>query len=102
MKTFLATALVVGMLAGGQLWAQQPAQAAPAKDSSPLSYDMKPQALLDLERMQKKFVELAEAVPADKFNWRPSEDSRSFAEVFLHVSGERYQILKVMGASTPE
>jgi uncharacterized damage-inducible protein DinB len=102
MKTFLATALVVGMLAGGQLWAQQPAQAAPAKDSSPPSYDMKPQALLDLERMQKKFVELAEAVPADKFNWRPSEDSRSFAEVFLHVSGERYQILKFMGASTPE
>jgi len=46
-------------------------------------------------------VELANAVPADKLTWRPSADSRSFAEVFLHVSGERYGILNLMGAEKP-
>lgn len=70
-------------------------------DHTAPSYDMKAQALADLQVVQKKFVDLANAVPADKFNWRPSEDSRSFAEVFLHVSGERYQILALGGAAPP-
>ncbi len=81
--------------------------AAPAKtaddavDHTAPSYDMKGQALADLEAVQKKFVDLANAVPADKLNWRPSPDSRSFAEVFLHVAGERYGILSLMGAEKP-
>ena len=70
-------------------------------DNTAPGYDMKAQALVDLERVQKKFVDLANAVPADKLTWRPSEDARSFAEVFLHVSGERYQILALGGATPP-
>ncbi len=58
---------------------------------------MKGQALVDLDIVNKKFVSLANALPQDKFTWRPSEDSRSFAEVFLHVAGERYGILDVDG-----
>ena len=72
-----------------------------AADHTAPSYDMKAQALVDLETMQKKFVDLASALPADKLTWRPSADSRSFAEVFLHVSSERYGILSLMGAETP-
>jgi len=79
-------------------WAQNPAVAA---DSTAPSYDMKAQALLDLGGVQKKFADLANALPADKFTWRPSPDSRSFAEVFLHVAGERYQILALGGAAPP-
>ncbi len=70
-------------------------------DKTPPSYDMKAQSLLDLERVQKKFVDLANAVPANKLTWRPTPDSRSFAEVFLHVAGERYGILGMMGATAP-
>lgn len=72
-----------------------------AVDHTAPSYDMKAQALLDLENAQKKFVDLAKALPAEKMTWRPSADSRSFAEVFLHVSAERYGILGLMGAETP-
>ena len=72
-----------------------------AVDHTAPSYDMKAQALLDLQTMQKKFVDLANAVPADKLTWRPTADSRSFAEVFLHVAAERYGILNLMGAETP-
>jgi hypothetical protein len=71
-------------------------------DKTAPSYDMKAQSLVDLERVQKKFADLANAVPPDKLNWRPSVDSRSFAEVFLHVAGERYGILKLMGATPPD
>jgi len=81
--------------------ANPPARPDDAVDSSAPSYDMKAQALLDLERVQKKFVDLANAVPADKLTWRPTPDSRSFAEVFLHVASERYGILGLMGAETP-
>ena len=72
-----------------------------AVDHTPPSYDMKAQSLLDLQGVQKKFVDLANALPAGKLTWRPSEDSRSFAELFLHVAGERYGILGMMGATAP-
>jgi hypothetical protein len=70
-------------------------------DKTPPSYDMKAQALLDLERVNQKFVDLANVVPVEKLTWRPSADSRSFAEMFLHVAGERYGILSLMGAEKP-
>ena len=78
-----------------------PGDTAGADHTTP-SYDMKAQSLLDLERVQQRFLDLAKAVPADKFAWRPSADARSFAEVFLHAAGERYAILKLMGAAAPQ
>ena len=80
--------------------AQGQAAPAPADNTAP-SYDMKAQALLDLQAVNKKCIDLAEAIPADKLTWRPSPDARSFAEVFLHVAGERYGILSMMGANPP-
>jgi len=77
------------------------AQTAQPKDSTAPSYDMKAQSLLDLDAQNKKFIQLAEALPQEKFTWRPSPEARSFAEVFLHVSGERYQILALGGATPP-
>jgi uncharacterized damage-inducible protein DinB len=80
---------------------EQSAQAVQSTDKTAPSYDMKAQAALDLDGVNKKFLSLAEALPQDKYNWRPSSDSRSFAEVFLHVAGERYFILGLMGAAPP-
>jgi uncharacterized damage-inducible protein DinB len=94
--TFLV-AVSAGAIGAAARSSDTPASA----DHTAPSYDMKGQALLDLGAVQKKFVDLAEAVPADKLTWRPSDDSRSFAEVFLHVAGERYGILKLMGTAPP-
>ena len=95
MKTFvLRCALLLIALAPAAVLADD-------VDKTPPSYDMKAQALLDLERVNQKFVDLANVVPADKLTWRPSADSRSFAEMFLHVAGERYGILSLMGAEKP-
>lgn len=82
--------------------AEPPQSTVASADHTAPSYDMKAQALLDLEGLQTKFVALANALPADKLTWRPSADSRSFAEVFLHVSAERYGILHLMGATIPD
>ena len=100
-KLFLGVLLLfVGMSA--RVLAASPQTSDAATDHTAPSYDMKAQSLADLQAVQKKFVDLANAIPADKFTWRPSADSRSFAEVFLHVAGERYGILGLMGATAPE
>jgi len=90
----------VGISVSTPALAQNSDMAASADHTAP-SYDMKAQALEDLGRVQKKFADLANAVPADKMTWRPASDARSFAEVFLHVAGERYGILSLMGAAPP-
>ena len=91
--------ILMTFVSGPGVWAQTTDASG---DHTAPSYDMKAQSLVDLERVQKKFVDLANALPADKMTWRPSTDSRSFAELFLHVAGERYAILKLMGAAAPE
>jgi len=96
LRLLLATLALCGLSA-----AQNSAPAVAAEDHTTPSYDLKGQALVDLDQVQKKFVDLASALPADKLTWRPSADSRSFAEVFLHVSGERYGILSLGVAERP-
>ena len=100
-KRVLALWLALLCLGAAALRASADTQAPAAEDKTSPSYDMKAQALLDLERVQKKFVDLANVLPADKITWRPSADARSFAELFLHVAGERYQILALGGATPP-
>jgi uncharacterized damage-inducible protein DinB len=101
-RFFPASVLIAVLSAGVMQMSAQNSNAAVAADHTAPSYDMKGQSLVDLDAVQKKFVELANVVPADKFTWRPSADSRSWAEVFLHVAGERYGILGLMGAAPPE
>jgi len=99
MKRMFMSAIV--LLALSAAAAAAPPADEPTTDHTAPSYDMKGQALVDLQAMQKKFVDLANALPAEKLTWRPSADSRSFAEVLLHVAAERYGILGLMGAETP-
>jgi hypothetical protein len=101
MNRFLLSILVFVALIAGAIGVSAQAPNTAAADHTAPSYDMKAQALADLQVVQKKFVDLANALPANKLEWRPSTDAHSFAEVFLHVAGERYQILALGGASPP-
>src|SRR5579863_5056987 len=74
--------------------------AAPADKTMP-SYDMKAQAALDLQQLQEKFVGLAQAIPADKYSWRPAEGVRSISELLLHVSGACYGFPTMITGVTP-
>ena len=62
---------------------------------------MKAQSVFDLQDLQKKFVGLAGAIPAEKFTWRPADGVRSVSELFLHVSGANYNIPHMMGVALP-
>jgi uncharacterized damage-inducible protein DinB len=48
-----------------------------------------------------KAVRLAEAMPAEKFTWRPMEGVRSVSEVFLHIAAANFSISRRFGATVP-
>lgn len=55
----------------------------------------------ELQVREDKFVRLAEAIPAEKYTWRPAEGVRSFGEVFLHVAAANYNIPRNFGFPPP-
>jgi uncharacterized damage-inducible protein DinB len=56
----------------------------------------------NLDYAGDKLIQLAEAVPAEKYTWRPAEGVRSFSEVFLHAAGGNYMIPSFTGAKLPD
>jgi hypothetical protein len=44
----------------------------------------------DLDTLYTKFTALANAIPAEKYSWRPAPGVRSVGEVFMHVASEFY------------
>jgi hypothetical protein len=46
--------------------------------------------LSDLDTLHARFMSLAQAIPADKYGWRPSTEVRTVAQVFMHVASEWY------------
>jgi uncharacterized damage-inducible protein DinB len=56
----------------------------------------------DLQRVGGRLVELAEAMPADKYSWSPGEGVRSVSEVYMHVVGVNIFMPVGLGAAPPE
>jgi uncharacterized damage-inducible protein DinB len=77
------------------------AQINPYKDGTPGVTGYRSEVLAEVIIQEDKFLRLADAIPADKFNWRPAPDVRSFAEVFLHVSAANYNLYKLVGTPPP-
>jgi len=71
-------------------------EAAPAKPPS-----FKDAYLFLLKDTQSKFVRLAEAMPAEKYSWRPGDGVRSVSEVYMHVAGANYFFLSMVGVKPP-
>ena len=55
-----------------------------------------------IDEGEKKLTALAEAMPAEKYSWRPGEKVRSVGEVFMHVAGGNYYLAGMMGAPKDE
>jgi len=98
MKRILWTICLLALLRTGT---ELSAQVNPYKDGTPGVSGYRSEVLAEVMIQEDKFVRLAEAVPADKYTWRPAPDVRSFAEVFLHVSAANYNIYKLVGTPPP-
>lgn len=51
--------------------------------------------------VSRQLVALAEAIPADKFAWRPAPGVRSTSEVFMHAALANFYLLSVTGPKMP-
>lgn len=76
-------------------------QAAPPASGIPAT-GFRADYFVELDSVGKKIRELAEAVPADKYGWRPAAGVRSISEVFMHIVGGNYYLPSFLGAKWPE
>lgn len=90
---FLAAAALVTACSPAE--APQPAAAIP--DLSVMTDLMK-----DVSEVEQKMVDLAKAIPAAKYTYRPSAGVRSVGEVVMHVASDNYFIPAAAGTPAPE
>ena len=64
-----------------------------AQETSSVAADLRE----DVERVEKKVIDLARAIPEDKYSWRPSAGVRSVGEVLLHISADNYLMPSAIG-----
>lgn len=55
----------------------------------------------NLAGVEDKLVQLAKAMPDDKFGWSPSEGVRTVSEAFMHVAQANYFFASRMGVDMP-
>jgi uncharacterized damage-inducible protein DinB len=57
--------------------------------------------LWELEIVSRQSVSMAEAIPPEKYDWRPDTRARSVSEVFTHVATGNFMLLDVIGVAAP-
>ena len=57
--------------------------------------------LFQIDQAREKLVALANALPPEKYGWRPGEGVRSAGEVFNHVAAANYFLPTFWGAKVP-
>ena len=45
---------------------------------------------------------MAEAIPQEKYGWRPADNARSLSEVFVHLAVGHLMLLEMAGVPAPE
>ncbi len=101
-RTVVYLLLVASLLvASNVLEAQNSPIPAPPAASSALTSGVRAEFLNELKIQEDKFVQLAQAMPAEKYTWRPAEGVRSVSEVYLHVATANYNLPHVFGVAAP-
>jgi len=73
------------------------AQAPPSADKT-ACYAFRQRAVVELKEVQQEIISLAEAMPAEKYTWRPAEGVRSVSEVYLHMAAANFGLTALAGA----
>jgi uncharacterized damage-inducible protein DinB len=57
--------------------------------------------LEEIAYYEQRYTRLAEAMPAEKYSWRPAEGVRSVGEVFTHITAANYGVARALGSALP-
>lgn len=101
----LLISIVSTLLAARVLPAQAPGNARPPAATSalptPPASGFRAEFLNELNYEGDRFVRLAQAVPAEKYTWRPAEGVRSVSEVYMHIAAANYNLPRLFGTAPP-
>lgn len=75
-----------------------PAMAEPAGDAAGFKADV----LANYNEAADKLLQLAEAIPQDKYGWSPGAGVRTTSQVFLHVAAGNYFLASFLGHAKPD
>jgi len=93
---------IASLAAAASLSTLAPARAAAQDAAAPASAaGMKADLLHWVSDAESKLNQLADAMPAAKYSWRPGKGVRSVGEVYMHVATANYGIPSMWGASVP-
>jgi DinB family protein len=56
--------------------------------------------LKDWQAQKETMMKIADAMPAEKFNYKSTPAQRTYAEQILHVAGANVELLQLLGAKT--
>ena len=77
------------------------AQDKPAAATAPAVTGARGEFLAEVAYYEQRYIRLAEAVPAEKYSWRPGEGVRSIGEVYTHIAAANYGIARALGTPLP-
>ena len=107
MNRVLCAALLAGVAASAaaqaptttstQVTTMRAAAPAPASTSG-----FRAEYIAEVDDVGKKLVDLAQAMPADKYSWRPAPGVRSVGEVYVHVANGNSTLPSFLGAPRME
>jgi uncharacterized damage-inducible protein DinB len=98
--SFLVLATLALLLASAAKAQDKPADKAPTA-SAALTSGARAEFLEEVAYYEQRFTRLAEAMPAEKFAWRPGEGVRSVGEVYAHIAAANYGIARALGTPLP-
>ena len=93
------TAISQGLMASSK--AQDSPDRKPAAMSAAPTSGFRAEFLEEIAFYEQRYTRLAEAVPAEKYTWRPAEGVRSVGDVFTHITVANYGIARAFGTATP-
>lgn len=92
--------LCLSTIAQGQS-ADKPAGQTPSASAAAPASGARAEFLTEVSYYEQRYTRLAQAVPAEKYTWRPAEGVRSIGEVYNHIVAANYGIARALGTQPP-
>lgn len=101
---YLIVVVVLTLAFGVSIWGQDRAAdkpgAAQVSSAAPAT-GARAEFLEGLAYYEQRFSWLAEAIPAEKYSWRPGDGVRSIGEVYAHITVANYGVAHALGMQPP-
>lgn len=100
-RHILKTLFSLALIACGAAAATRAQEAKPATAAASPAPSFRADFLKEMDNLEKKLVSLAEAMPQEKYSWRPMEGVRSVSEVYMHMAASNFNFPQFLGIKPP-